>query len=52
MKHPDPRLHLYISLAKSGIRIIAGLALILGDPMIAGALLILAEILGIGEELV
>lgn len=52
MKHPDPKLHLYISLAKSVIRIIAGGALVLGDIMVAGALLILAEVLGIGEELV
>ena len=54
-KHPDPIKHKYISFAKSGVRIAAGVALCLTlTPMLwyAGALLILAEILGIVEELV
>lgn len=54
-KHPDPVKHKYISFAKSGVRIAAGAALCLTlTPMLwyAGALLILAEILGIAEELV
>jgi hypothetical protein len=44
--------HLYISLAKSGIRIIAGVALMIGHVWTAGVLLIAAEALGIAEELV
>jgi hypothetical protein len=54
-KHPDPIKHKYISLAKSAVRIAAGVALCLTlTPMLwyAGALLILAEMLGIVEELV
>lgn len=49
---PDPKLHLYISLLKSGLRLGAGTALIYGDLVVAGALLIAAELLGIAEELV
>lgn len=47
--------HFYVSLVKSAVRIAAGIALCLTmTPMLwyAGALLILAEILGIVEELV
>jgi hypothetical protein len=54
-KHPDPVKHKYISFAKSAVRILAGAALCLTmTPLLwyAGALLILAEILGIVEELV
>jgi hypothetical protein len=54
-KHPDPIKHKYISFAKSAVRIAAGGALMgTMSPMLwyAGALLILAEILGIVEELV
>jgi hypothetical protein len=43
--------HFYISLAKSGFRIGAGFALIFGKLALSGALFILAEILGILEEL-
>jgi len=49
---PDPKLHLYISLIKSGLRLAAGTALIYSDLVLAGALLIAAELLGIAEELV
>ena len=49
---PNPKLHLYISLVKSGLRLSAGTALIYGDLVAAGALLIAAELLGIAEELV
>jgi hypothetical protein len=52
MKQPDPRKHLVISLAKSGLRIIAGVFLFAGMLKSAGALLILAEVGGIVEELV
>jgi hypothetical protein len=47
--------HFYVSMAKSATRIAAGVVLCLTlTPMLwyAGALLILAEILGIVEELV
>ena len=43
--------HFYISLVKSGIRIVAGGALYLGQLEMAGVSLILAEVLGILEEL-
>jgi hypothetical protein len=44
--------HFYVSLAKSGLRILAGIFLIDGNFYVAGSLLILAEGLGIVEELV
>lgn len=44
--------HFYISLIKSVIRIVAGAYLITGDFVIAGLLLITAELLGILEEIV
>ena len=43
--------HFYISLVKSGFRIGAGFALMFGSLALSGALFILAEILGIIEEL-
>lgn len=49
----DPsRGHFYVSVVKSGLRIIAGAALIQGFFVWAGGLLIMAEILGILEEIV
>jgi hypothetical protein len=44
--------HFYVSLVKSVLRIVAGLALTQGLLLEAGAFLIAAEILGIVEELV
>jgi len=44
--------HFYVSLVKSGLRILAGAVLISGSLYWAGALIITAEILGIVEELV
>ena len=44
--------HFYVSLVKSGIRIIAGVCLISGNLVFAGAGFILAEVLGIVEEMV
>lgn len=44
--------HFYVSLAKSAIRIVAGVCLISGNLVFAGAGFILAEVLGIVEELV
>lgn len=53
MKHPDPKLHRNISFVKSAIRIAAGIALVWPQNLIlAGAFLILAEVLGVAEELV
>lgn len=43
--------HFRISIAKSVIRILAGTSLIVGDIVVAGILLIGAELLGILEEL-
>ena len=44
--------HFYVSIMKSAVRIAAGTSLIMGSPVVCGALLILAEVLGIVEELV
>jgi hypothetical protein len=53
MNHPDPLLHRDISFAKSALRIAAGIALVWPQNVIlAGVFLILAEVLGIVEELV
>jgi hypothetical protein len=52
VKHPDPKKHQYISFVKSGFRILAGITLCFGEFVIAGVLLIVAEALGIVEELV
>ena len=43
--------HFYISMVKSAIRIGAGVFLMFGDLIVAGTLLIVAEVLGIAEEL-
>jgi hypothetical protein len=51
-KYPDAKKHLYISLAKSAIRIVAGVCLIQGNLLMAGVCFIMAEVLGIVEELV
>ncbi len=44
--------HFYVSMVKRALRIVAGSNLLLGNLFAAGALLILAEVLGIVEELV
>jgi hypothetical protein len=44
--------HFYVSLAKSAIRIVAGGCLIAGNLLMAGVCFIMAEVLGIVEELV
>ena len=44
--------HFYVSIIKSAVRIAAGAALIMGSFAVCGWLIILAEILGIVEELV
>jgi hypothetical protein len=43
--------HFRISVFKSCLRIMAGVTLIKGELVISGVLFILAEILGIAEEL-
>lgn len=43
--------HFRISIVKSGMRIAAGLRLFQGDYVGAGVFLIVAEVLGIAEEL-
>ena len=49
---PDPKWHLRISLAKSLLRFGAGFYLVLGNLLMAGLLIIFAEVLGVLEELV
>jgi hypothetical protein len=49
---PDPELHRNVSIAKSVFRIIGATGLCFGSMVICGGFLILAEILGIIEELV
>jgi hypothetical protein len=49
----DPsKSHFYVSLAKSAIRIIAGVCLILGNFVLAGIGFVVAEGLGVVEEIV
>jgi hypothetical protein len=51
-KESNSAKHFYISLTKSTLRILAGVVLMTsGDLLKAGALLIVAEVLGIAEEL-
>ena len=52
MKHPNPKNHLIISIVKSLIRILAGSFLMNGVLIGAGIAFIVAELLGILEELV
>jgi hypothetical protein len=50
-KESNSKTHFYISLVKSGFRIGAGITLCYGNLMSAGGLLIIAEALGIAEEI-
>lgn len=50
-KESKTNTHFWISLVKSGFRFGAGISLFKGDLMSAGALLIIAEALGIAEEI-
>jgi len=52
VKHPDPTKHKYVSFVKSGFRILAGANICFGNLLIGGLLIIVAELLGIAEELV
>lgn len=44
--------HTNVSFAKSVLRVVAGMALIAGSLVAAGGFLIVAEVLGVIEELV
>ena len=44
--------HFYVSMAKSAIRIVAGITLANGALVTTGLLIIFAELLGIVEEMV
>jgi hypothetical protein len=44
--------HFYVSLAKSAIRIFAGGVLMAGNIWLAGVCIVLAEVLGVLEEIV
>ena len=44
--------HFYVSIVKSILRIVAGGSLVAGNFVAAGVLIVLAEVLGIVEELV
>jgi hypothetical protein len=50
-KDPSKK-HFYVSLVKSGFRILAGANLIVGNFFVCGLLIIVAEVLGIVEEIV
>lgn len=53
MKHPDPKKHQLISFAKSGIRIGGcAVAALTGSVVILAVALLVAEIVGVYEELV
>ena len=53
MNHvPDPQKHKFVSFVKSLFRVLTGFSLMMGQLEGAGLLLILAEILGVIEELV
>lgn len=48
---PDPRLHKYFSIVKSGVRIL-GFIYLMYDMTVASVLLLAAEAIGIAEECV
>ena len=53
MKQPDPKKHFQLSMWKSAVRIAAGISLIWPQSVIlAGIFLILAEVIGVAEEMV
>ena len=51
VNYPDARKHQIVSLVKSGVRIL-GYGALWWDISLAASILIFAEVLGIGEELV
>jgi hypothetical protein len=50
-KESNSKTHFWISLFKSGFRVGAGIVLFQGNYMSAGSLLIIAEALGVAEEI-
>lgn len=50
-KESKTNTHFWISLVKSGFRVGAGLRLFSGDYVSAAVLLIIAEVLGVAEEI-
>ena len=50
-KQPNPKIHFYISIVKSVLRIAAGVQIINNSLLFGGALIIAAEVLGILEEM-
>lgn len=52
LQAPNPELHRAVSFIKSVFRIVAGVTLACGNLVMAGALIVIAEALGIVEELV
>lgn len=50
-KESKTNTHFWISLVKSGFRFGAGIQLILGNIISAGILFVVAEILGVAEEI-
>ena len=44
--------HFWVSMVKSAVRVVAGVCLITGNLLMAGVCLIMAEVLGIVEEMV
>jgi hypothetical protein len=50
-KLPDPRKHQIVSFIKSGVRIL-GYGALWWDISLAASILILSEVIGIGEEMV
>ena len=44
--------HFWVSMVKSAVRVVAGFCLITGNILMAGVCLIMAELLGIVEEMV
>jgi hypothetical protein len=51
MKQPDPKLHQIISFVKSVIRIAGYLTLLVNIPL-GVVILVISEVIGVGEELV
>ena len=49
-QQPNPKIHFYISLVKSCLRIFAGITLVNSLFVATGVLFIVAEVLGILEE--
>lgn len=49
---PDPEKHLKLSLIKSAFRVLAGVSIVIGLVVVGGALLVVAEVIGVAEELV